>query len=525
MVSQRSLASLVLLFVAVFTSPAAEPLATTIDQLIEAQAAKQNQPLSPPASDAEFLRRVYLDFAGRIPTVTEARAFLADKSADKRTKLIDQLIDGPGFGPQMANAMHIALMERLGDNALWTKYLSESFAANKPWDQMVREMLYSDPADKSTEGAVFFLSKRLENYGQNPVDYSGLTRDVGRLFLGKNLGCAECHDHLFIDDYKQAHFQGLHTFLKNAYLVNANPPTVGERPTTDKTTFASVFTKVEMMTAPALPGGEMVSIPMFKKGEEYLEAPDKKTKSPGKLKFSPLKSLSEMLPTASNREFVQTSVNRFWFLLLGRGLIHPLDLSHSRNPPSHPALLEALADHFAAHKFDVKDLLKQIARSKAYQRSSLLPAGVEDAEYKLFTTTLERRLSAEQLAASVLTAIGDKPSDAAAKSFVKAYANQPREPEDEFNPSLQGALFVLHDTAVLKLLEPKSGNLVDRTAKLSDPKAIAEELYLSILTRTPTEDEAKTVAEVLAKHKDDRKTAVTNIAWALLASMEFMVNH
>lgn len=522
--ARLSLLSALLLGVPVLAQ-SAEPLVATIDRLITAQAAREKQPLSVPASDAEFLRRVYLDFTGRIPTITEARTFLNDTTPDKRNRLIDTLLRGPEFGPHMANVLHIALMERLGDNALWQNYLTQSFTQNKPWDRMVHYMLWSDPTDKSTQGAAFFLSKRLENYGQNPVDYSGLTRDVGRLFLGKNLGCAECHDHLFIEDYKQAHFQGLHTFLKNSYLVNANPPTVGERPTTQKTTFASVFTKVEKMTAPALLDGEMVAIPTFKKGEEYLQAPDKKTKNPGQLKFSPLKTLSEMLPTASNREFVQTSVNRFWFILMGRGLIHPLDLSHSRNPASHPELLNALADAFIEHQFDVKWLLQQIARTQAYQRSSVLPTGTTEADARLFTTTLERRLSAEQLAVSVTTALGEKPSDGLTKKFVKAYANQAREPEDEFTPSLQGALFVLHDNSVLKLLEPKSGNLIDRISKLTDENAIAEELYLAILTRRPTAEETQMVQKILAKHPQDRAAAGKNIAWALLASMEFMVNH
>ena len=124
----------------------------------------------------------------------------------------------------MADLFHVMLMERLGDNAEWTKFLRASFEANAPWDAMVRKMLRADPKDTATPGASFWLSKRLENYGQNPVDYSGLTRDVGRLFLGKNFQCCECHDHLFIDDYKQADFQGLFAFVQNVALATPNPP-------------------------------------------------------------------------------------------------------------------------------------------------------------------------------------------------------------------------------------------------------------------------------------------------------------
>ena len=497
-----------------------------IDQFIVERAKQAGQPLSPLTSDAEFLRRVFLDFAGRIPTVAEARAFLADSSPKRREQLIDRLIDGPEYGSAMATAMHIALMERLGDHPLWTKYLTTSFAENRPWNQIVREILWQPPDDEKTAGAAFFLAKRLEKIGQNPVDYSGLTRDVGRLFLGKNLGCAECHDHLFIDDYKQAHFQGLHAFFKNSYLVNLNPPQVGEKPTTQKSTFASVFTKIEMMTGPALPGGIMLDVPNFKPGDEYLVPPNPKSKSPGVLKFSPLKAASEQIPMPTNRDFVRNSVNRFWFLLMGRGLVHPLDLSHSRNPASHPELLEFLADQFIEHHFDVKWLMKTLARTDAYQRSSLLPSGVDDAPEKLFTTALERRLSPEQLAASVAIALGEQPSPALTAKFIKAFANQPREPEEEINPSLSGSLFILHDSAILSLLQPKPGNLIDRLQKLADTAKVAEELYLALLSRTPSPEEIAIVAEVLLQRSaTDRPQVLANLVWSLLASMEFRVNH
>jgi hypothetical protein len=124
-------------------------------------------------------------------------------------------------------------MERLGDNPYWSKYLHDSFAANKPWDRMAREVLGGAP-DEATRGAAFFYSKRLENYGQNPVDYAGLTRDVGRLFLGQDLRCAECHDHRFIKDYKQRDYQGLFAFFQNAYPMDPKYPSIAERPLTHK---------------------------------------------------------------------------------------------------------------------------------------------------------------------------------------------------------------------------------------------------------------------------------------------------
>lgn len=513
---------------------AAEPLHARVDAAIEAKAKADGVPIAGPADDGEFLRRAYLDFAGTVPPVAVTRAFFDDKSPDKRAKLIDRLLNAPEYAPRMADLFHVMLMERMGDNADWSKYLRESFARNKPYDQMAREILRADPKDAANFGAAFWLSKRLENYGQNPVEYSALTRDVGRLFLGKNFQCCECHDHLFIDDYKQQHFQGLHAFFRNTYLVNAAKLHVGEKPIVDKTSFASVFTKVPMLTGPALPGLMMIEIPPVAKGMEFAVPPDKKTGEPGVPKFSTLAKVSEELPRASNKDFTRNAVNRVWFSLTGRGPVHPLDLHHSGNPASHPELLDLLAAEFASHNFDLKWLVRELALTKTYQRSSLLPrpgsepgrpmAGVPEAKY--FAVALEKRLTAEQLLAATLAATGTDPkqADSLRPKFLKAYANQPREAEDEVTPSLKAALFVLHDAAVLDLVKPAAGNLVERAAKL-DNDAAADELYLAVLCRKPTAEEKAAVAKVLAKHPEKRAEAVGRVAWALLASMEFGVNH
>src|SRR5688572_9219210 len=153
-----------------------------IDRLILAKA--EGRTPAAVVDDAGFLRRVYLDLAGRIPTAAETRAFLGDAAPDKRAKLVDHLLAGSDYPRRMQQAWHVMLMERRADDPQWAKYLQESFAANKPWDVLCREILYPDPADEAALGASFFYTKRLENYGQNPVDYPGLTRDVGRLFLG-----------------------------------------------------------------------------------------------------------------------------------------------------------------------------------------------------------------------------------------------------------------------------------------------------------------------------------------------------
>jgi hypothetical protein len=514
---------------------AADPLPARIDAMIDARA--KGNAFSPPADDAEFLRRVTLDLAGRIPSASEARAFLDDRSADKRTGRIDALLAGADYPRRMQELFNAMLMERLGERAAWNDYLRESFRANRPWDAMARDILRGMP---EPAGASFFLSKRLENYGENPVDYANLTRDIGRLFLGKDLRCAQCHDHLFIKDYKQADFQGLFGFVRSAYLADAAKGIVGEKPGQGKMKFISVFGKLEQTTGPRLPGRKELTIPVSKKGDEYRQPPDPKKRTPGVLRFSPLEELAREVPQSP--DFSRNIVNRLWWAMMGRGLVHPLDLHHAGNPASHPELLDLLAREFVEHEYDIQWLLRQLALTKTYQRSSRMPEGVTKVDPALFLTAVEKRLSAEQLLWATLEATGMResitkvsmkgkgkgavhPLEQARLGFVRAFAGPRREPEEEFAPSLRGALFLLNEPAVLAWFAPQPGNLVERLGKVADDK-LAEELYLSVLTRRPDADEAALVAATLKGKADkDRTRAVGRLAWALVASTEFAVNH
>ena len=519
--------------------PAAEPtLHERIDELIEAAA---DGPLAKRADDAEFLRRVYLDLAGRIPSLVETQSFLNDAAIDKRVALIDQLLGGPEFPKRMSSLFHVMLMERLGEDEAWVKYLQDSFAENKSWSQMAREMANPNAEDEATRGSAFFLSKRLENYGQNPVDYPGLVRDVGRLFLGVDVQCAQCHDHLFVDDYKQVDYQGLYGFLGTTVLrQDVKFPAVGENLLAKKVDFKSVFVLEENVTGPRLPGGEEVAIPTFAKGEEYLSPPDKKTRFPGVPKFSPLQELAARLP--DHPSFGRNISNRLWWVMTGRGLVMPLDLHHSDNPATHPELFELLGKALAARDYDMRWFIRELALSETYQRSSELPDAVDSVSETSYRIALEKPLSMEQLLAAMLQAnwngdvpalVGDAPSEGAPNTDVKAlqerfsqaFANPPREPEVGFAPSVKAALFLLNDDVVLSWLEPSDTNLVGRLNQLADPAQITDELYLSVLTRRPSEEELAESKAYLASHPSDRAAAIGRLAWALLASTEFCVNH
>ena len=511
-----------------------QPLHERIDALIQAKA---GAPLAPAAPDGEFLRRVYLDLAGRIPSAAETRAFLADADPQKRATVIDKLLASDEYVRRMSQSFHVMLMERLGDHAEWQKWLHGSFAANKPWDQMVRELANPNAEDEAIRGSALFFSKRLENYGQNPVDVPGLVRDVGRMFLGIDVQCAQCHDHLFVDEYKQEFYHGLFAYVGNLQLASGKPfPAISEKPLTKKVDFVSVFVQQPRSVGPKLPGGSETEIPVFAQGEEFEKPPDAKAKEPGVLKFSTLKLLAEQLPAADNGPFKKNIANRLWWLLMGRGLVEPLDLHHVDNPASHPELLDLLANELAAHQFDMKWLLKEVALSRAYQRGSAAadPSAAE-LPPQSYVTALEKPLSAEQLLGAMLQATGngqplvfnleDANTKEVVAKFEKAFANPAREPEIGFAPSVKAALFVLNDATVLSWLRPAGGNLAERLIKQNDPATLADELYISVLSRLPTEDEKKEVADYVAKRADEREKAVGNLIWSLLASNEFSINH
>lgn len=510
------------------TSLAADP--APIHQQIDALILKAAPGLkaAAPADDAEFLRRVHLDFAGVIPTPAELAVFVADKAPDKRTQAIDSLLNGPAYAKRMADCFNVHLMERRAENPLWAEWLEKSFAANKPWDRMAREIIRSDFRDEPNRGAAFFLAKRLDKVGQMTTDYPGLTRDVGRLFLGMDLQCAECHNHRLIDDYDQADFQGLFAAFKNLTLLNNSPyPAVEEGVITAKLKFASVFTQKERETAPRVPGREEIAIPMLEKGQEYELMPDKKAKTPGVPKFSPLAAFSNEVPQSPT--FSANFVNRVWFFLMGRGLVEPLDQFHSENPASHPEILDLLAREFTAKKYDIKWLLRELSLTDTYQRSSRLPEGVESLPEEKFLVAKQRRLSAEQLAANTLRSTGaelDEAGRAALRvKFVKALANEPKEPELEFAPSLKSALFVMNDAEVQKLSSAGAGSIVTRMSAEKDDGKVIADLFASIYSRSPSDVEKADLTAYLAGKAGDRPRALREIVWAMLASTEFAVNH
>jgi len=493
------------------------------------------------SDDAEFLRRVYLDFAGTIPGASEVRKFLEDTSPSKRVEMIDSLMGSPRYTQRMSELFNVHFMERRGQNSLWLEWLKTAFAENRPWDVMASQLIRADFRDEANRGAAYFFSRRLEKSGQNPTDYPGLTRDVGRLFLGMDLQCAQCHNHRLIDDYNQLDFQGLFATFANLKLLRKDYPAVEEGLMKEKLEYSSVFTGKKRYTGPRVPGVDEVDIPEFEKGKEYAQAPDKKSKTPGVPAFSPLQNFAEQVPKSPN--FSINIVNRVWFMMMGRGLFEPLDQYHSENPPSHPELLAMLAEKFEKSAYDLKWLFRELALTDCYQRSSEMPANVKNLPADRFLVAHQRRMSAEQLLWSTLQATGHTTDKAPLKNvkaksdkdddftglrerFRIALGNEPKIPEREFSPSLKGALFMMNDDEVLKLLDQGEQATVSRLASGGkDGAKTADELYLSVYSRLPSEQESKTIIAYLDGKTADRKAILRDLVWAMLTSTEFVVNH
>jgi len=522
-------------FGSISSSHAGDSLHDRIDGLIAAghpNFAKQAAPL---ADDSEFLRRACLDLRGSIPTARETRAFLADPASDKREKLIDSLLAAPEYARRMTHHFDVLLNERRKDvkvlRADWEKYLTHSFTANRPFDLFVREILSADGVDNEKRApAKFFLDRDFE---ANIV-----TRDIARLFLGRNLQCAQCHDHPTITDYKQEHYFGIYAFLSRTFLFpKANLPTavLAEKADGD-TNFMSVFdkTKTQKTTTPKMPGGKPIAEPKAEKGKEYTIAPTKPTVRPVPA-FS-RRALLAMTLTA-DRNFARASVNRFWAFMMGRGLIHPLDLDHGENPPSHPELLDILTDEFIAHKYDVKWLIRELALTETYQRSSVVPTGLETVPEDRYLVAALKPLSPEQMAYAIVQASGQADADrteAGAKAegltirktlpISAVFAGPAGEPEDSSTATLDQTLFLKFGPVMRDMLAKRPNSLVDRLSKQKDARAVAEELFLSVLTRKPSAEEITDVADAL-KAKGDPEAIHRELVWSLMASGEFRFNH
>lgn len=341
---------------------AQESLHHRIDQTLASSAVG---PVAGSVDDLTFARRIYLDLIGRIPSSVESRQFLANTSDDRRTQLVDQLLASKHFTRHLAIRFDLMLMERRGGKHVkpddLRAWLQQSFEQNKPFHQLAGELIAADVSGGSQAPAAFFLER--------DVEPNLMTREVARVFFGMDLQCAQCHDHPNVDDYKQEDYYGLHAFVSRSTLFKPDKkkPAVVAESADGQSPFKSVFTNREAFTAPRMPGEAEFTEPVFAAGDEYKVRPSKTVA--GVPEYSRRAKLAEFIATGQNDSFRRNIANRLWAMVMGRGLVHPVDMHHSMNPPSHPELMSLLADELAAMQFDVKAFIRELVLTDVYQRS------------------------------------------------------------------------------------------------------------------------------------------------------------
>lgn len=524
-----------------------------IDEQIQSQYKDQAESVSAISSDGEFLRRVYLDLTGRIPSITQTRAFLVDSRAEKRAILVDELLASAEYARYTSQQLDVMLMRRLRKKYInvstWEEYLRKSVSDNKPLDQIVREIFAADGSQKETQAAARFYLARAG-------DVNELTRDIGKIFLGADLTCAQCHDHPDVDEWKQDHYYGISAFLIRSFVFTdkKKKQTVFAEKAEGEVKFESVFevrdktSKGAETTLPVVFNGPKVSEPAFKKGEEYQVKPAKDVRPIPK--YSRRAQLGVAITSPQNRRFARTMANRLWTMMMGRGIVHPLDADHSDNPPSHPQLLEILTDQMISHQFDLKWYLREIVLSETYQRSSandlFNQKGADELDDSQFTHAIMKPLTPEQFSWAVMQATGyadihrkslkNKLTEASLrkkllgyeKRFVSLFGGLPGKPVDGFETTADQILYLSNDGGIQGMVSPGSGNTADRVSKVpaDQPDKIAEELYLSVLNRHPDQTEITEVKQLLqGKSGVDRSHMVSDLVWALVMSSEFRFNH
>jgi hypothetical protein len=491
-------------------------LAQLIDREVDRKLAAANIKPSPQASDAEFLRRVYLDITGVIPSAEKAVAFLDNRSPDKRAKLIDELLQDANYGRHMADIWTGLMYPMDSDNRFVSKaplreWLHEKFNANMHWDAMAFELITAT-GDLDKNGAAGYL---MSNRGVDKM-----TDSVGKLFLGVQIQCAQCHNHPFTH-WKQTEYWGLAQFF---YKTNISNP----RAAKDGGTIT-----ISEEGRPARKGGNPLpesakSVPPKLLGGDTLKLDPSKPYRP---------VLANWICSPSNPYFAKAFVNRLWSQLLGRGIVHPVDDLSVENEPTNPELLNALAREFANSGFDIKHMIRGICNSQTYQRTSK-PVGDNRDDKTLYSHQSIKVLTGEMLfdcLTMVIGPLGGKDGPLRKQPAPKGGPQGPRDQFAVFFLGTENAPPTAYEAGIPQALRLMNSplmasarltNVASRAGEISrgtTPEKAIEKIYLTTLSRRPTADESKKMTEFVAKHQDQR-AAYGDVLWVLLNSSEFALN-
>ncbi|HEY2759657.1 MAG TPA: DUF1549 domain-containing protein [Pirellulales bacterium] len=498
------------------------------------------------AGDEVFLRRVYLDLVGRNPTPDEVTAFVLDPSADKRAKVIDNLLADPGFGENWGRYWRDVIMYHRSDDRAQLaapalqEYLSGQFNKNTPWDQTVRSFITAT-GDVRENGAAGLIMAQ----NGNTAD---ITSEVSRIFMGVQIQCANCHDHK-TDRWKREQFHQLAAFF----------PRIAVRPqqTDDKRTFI-------------VAGNDRLLPPIAKKqadrptGKPEHFMPDLKHPEQQGTKMQPIffltgqrldygttdavrrDTIAKWITAPTDEWFAKAFVNRVWNELVGEGFYEPVDDIGPDRTCTAPQSMDYLAHAFVDSGFDVKQLYRIVALTDAYQRES---RSRRNPDEMAFAANCPERLRGDQLYDALVSALGmnDGPPGPLAKflgvgqgggagqgkgaygvrgprgQFDQVFGYDPSTPRDEVTGSIPQALLLMNGPLVNRSINGyrRDTELGKILAANTDDDAVTTELYLRCFGREPNKTELKACADYVKQSKS-RSTGYEDILWALVNSTEFL---
>ena len=540
-------------------SPGMPPAPSSfIDVQLNARMARDGVVPAPLAGDAEFLRRVSVDLTGTIPLAADAEAFLADTSADKRARKIDELLRSAAFTDRwtlwfgdLVQNVQVSQNSReyyLGRNAYY-EWIRDSIASGKPYDAMVREVLAGEGASFQS-GVANYIVRQIQPNGPVQDTYDNLAAHSAEKFLGLPALCISCHNgrgHLesvnwYLSQKSREDFWKMAAFFARTgirgerytdpanpnvnvfqYTINANPNGAYRANTTDGNKSPR---QVPAGTSPLIQPAFLLTGEQPRPGE-------------------PLRAAYGRMLTA-DRQFARATVNLLWKEMFGRAFVEPVnafDLSKLDSQPTHPALLEALASEFIARNYSLRDLLRAIALSDGYQRATAYTGTAPADTY--FARRVPKRLHAEALLDAVSTATNlpyqvlvqgmgltskavqlPDPLEARRAPVGMLMNTFGRGNRDDIDRSNEGAiaqaLGFLNDPVITQRARRTGGSNLQRIlASTSDPGAIADQLYLATLSRRPTPSERQIAIDFLREDNNLVQRA-EDLQFVLLNTLEFL---
>lgn len=499
------------------------PIRNFIDEAVFNKLKLLGIPPSPLSDDSTFMRRVHLDITGTIPTEAEVRDFLSDQSPEKRSALIDRLLDSPEYADYFTNKWNMVLRNKKRQNEdqtgtyMFHEWIWNSLYDNKPYHEFVKEIVTASGDPNQNPPVVWY---------REVADANQQVEDVAQLFLGVRIQCARCHHHPF-EKWSQNDYYGLAAFFNRVGKKELGAE-VGNRARDRR-----VFHNEGIAQTPNPRSG--VQLRPTALGSVQFDVPADR---------DPRFYLADWMSQQDNAFFAKSLVNRYWKHFFSRGIVEPEDDMRETNPPSNPELLTGLEQHFKESGFDLKELVRTICNSSTYQLSAY-PNDFNLKDKQNFSRYYPKRLTAESLYDSFHQVTNSTqgytgmpagtrsvqlPDASIGPYFLKVFG-QPQadtacECERSQEANLAQSLHLLNSSEVQTKISSGTGRAVTLANQKDRPHEdrIAE-LYRWVYARQPEAEELKIALAHIQKNEADVKIAYEDILWALINTKEFLFNH